>query len=105
MIGKSKTVNGLRGWRVRVKNACRPYGDSRMVFHFTRRFRARLSHPAATRLEFWWCLLHRLRSMVVLTQSRKPVSFCAPGWHGCSRAPPKTFFVKRTAVHYPKSLS
>jgi len=43
------------------------------VFHFTRHFRAGLSYPAATRLEFWWCLLLRLRSMVVLTL--KPVSF------------------------------
>jgi hypothetical protein len=47
------------------------------LFHFTRHFRAGLSYPAATRLEFWWCLLHRLRSMIVLTQSLKPASFLA----------------------------
>jgi hypothetical protein len=39
------------------------------LFHFTRHFRAGLSYPAATRMECWWRLLHRLRSMVVLTQS------------------------------------
>ncbi len=42
------------------------------LFHFTRHFRAGLSHAAATRLEFRWCLFHRLPSTVVLTQSLKP---------------------------------
>ena len=44
------------------------------LFHFTRHFRAGLSYPAASRLESWWCLLHLLRSMVVLTQSLQPLS-------------------------------
>ena len=38
------------------------------LFRFTRHFRAGLSYPAATRLESWWCLLQRSRSMAVLTQ-------------------------------------
>ena len=37
------------------------------LFYFTRHFRAGLSYFAATQLEFWWCLLHRLRSVAVLT--------------------------------------
>ena len=35
-------------------------------------FRAGLSYPAATRLEFWWCLLHRLGLLLVLTHTLKP---------------------------------
>jgi len=50
------------------ENSCRPTGLVHL-FHFTRHFRAGLSYPAAMRLEFWWCLLHRLRSMIALTQS------------------------------------
>jgi hypothetical protein len=56
------------------------------LFHFTRHFRAGLSYPAAARLEFWWCLLHRLRSVVVLTQSLKPRVFCGRG--GTAKAVP-----------------
>jgi len=48
------------------ENACVPTGLA-YLFHFTRHFRAGLSYPAAARLQVWWCLLHRLRSVVVLT--------------------------------------
>jgi hypothetical protein len=58
------------------------------LFHFTRHFRAGLSYPAAARLEFWQCLLHRLRSMVVLTHILKPASFADPD--GTKPALPKT---------------
>ncbi len=52
------------------ENGCRR--GTRAFVSLTRHFRAGLSPRAATRLEFWWCLLERLRSMVVLTQSLKP---------------------------------
>jgi hypothetical protein len=55
------------------------------LFHFTGHFRAGLSHPAAARLEFWWCLLHRSRSMVVLTQSK---SLFLLGLNGTAEAVP-----------------
>ncbi len=58
------------------ENWCRPYG-TRAFVPLTRHFRAGLSHAAATRLEFRWCLFHRLPSSVVLTQSLKPTSLFA----------------------------
>jgi hypothetical protein len=61
----------LRGLRVYVRTGVVPTGLADL-FHFTRQCRAGLSHRAATRLQFWWCLLERLRSKVVLTQSLKP---------------------------------
>ena len=63
-----------RGSKSVRENACRPTGLAHLV-HFTRHFPAGLSHPAATRLESWWCLLPRLRSMVVLTQSLEAAPF------------------------------
>jgi hypothetical protein len=68
-----------------VRTRVVPTGLAHFV-HFTRHFRAGLSYPAAPRLEFWWCLLHRLRSMVVLTQSLKPASFRA--FYGAAEAAP-----------------
>jgi hypothetical protein len=58
------------------------------LFHFTRHFRAGLSYPAAARLEFWRCLLRRLRLMVVLTHILKPASFA--DLDGTKPALPKT---------------
>ena len=51
-----------------------PTGLAHLVY-FARHFRAGLSHPAATRLEFWWCLLDRLRSMVIITWSLEATPF------------------------------
>jgi hypothetical protein len=57
------------------ENAWRPYG-TRAFVPLHPALPCRASHSAATRLEFWWCLLHRLRSMVVLTQSQNSCRGC-----------------------------
>ena len=69
---------GLKSVR---ENAWRPYGLAHW-FHITRHFRAGLSYPAATRLEFWWCLLQRLRAMVILNAVSEARPFWAPRRHG-----------------------
>ena len=73
-------INGAsafpQGQRVCVRTGVVPTGLAHL-FHFTRHFRAGLSPAAATRLEFRWCLFHRLPSTVVLTRSLKPTSLFA----------------------------
>ena len=72
------------GCRVCVRTGVVPTGLAHL-FHFTRHFRAGLSHAAATRLEFRWCLFHHLPSVVFVP----PLAFNGSS-HAVSAAPRRT---------------